>query len=607
MELRPEAGILGFLERHRGAVARRGLQGEGRCADALDMDPRVAGWPRFWSRRAPNGRVSVIGLGVVLVAMTLLGVVGSLRISEESRRASEKVSLADTYERARFAVASEESLERKYRLKPSPTVRRGFDDASRALGRSLRGAARRESPRARQQLRSVLSTHDGFRRAVADLFDAVDAGQTRRVLQIDASSELAFSSIEERVDVAASTHRVEAQRATASLRQNASRLRLIMPLGFLVGVGLLGLFAASLVAASRREAAREAELHAVTRTSNQDALTGLANRRKLNEDLARAYDPETASDDAVLVLCDLDGFKSYNDTFGHPAGDALLARLGRKLQHAVAHCGNAYRLGGDEFCVLADVQSDGVDDLRRRALEALHESGDGFEIACSCGLARLREETRDAEHALRLTDQRLYAAKAQSQHSAGRQTSDVLLLAMAERHPPLDNHNDDVTALAEQVARRLDGLADIEVARISRAAELHDVGKLAIPDCILTKPGALSEEEWAFVRRHTIIGERILSAAPALAASALLVRSSHERYDGAGYPDGLAGDAIPLGARIIAACDAYAAMTSGRPYKAAVGTDEAQAELRRCAGTQFDPTIVDTLCQVIREPLLQTA
>jgi HD-GYP domain-containing protein (c-di-GMP phosphodiesterase class II) len=145
--------------------------------------------------------------------------------------------------------------------------------------------------------------------------------------------------------------------------------------------------------------------------------------------------------------------------------------------------------------------------------------------------------------------------------------------------------------MAAAVARRL-GLDDKEVERIAHAARLHDVGKVAIPDAILAKPEPLEPEEWEFMKRHTIIGERIISAAPSLTDVARLVRSSHERWDGNGYPDELAGEDIPLGARIVSACDAYDAMITDRPYKAAVDSELACAELRRCAGTQFDPAVV---------------
>jgi HD-GYP domain-containing protein (c-di-GMP phosphodiesterase class II) len=134
---------------------------------------------------------------------------------------------------------------------------------------------------------------------------------------------------------------------------------------------------------------------------------------------------------------------------------------------------------------------------------------------------------------------------------------------------------------------------------VVRAAELHDVGKVAVPDAILSKPGPLSDAEWGFMREHTIVGDRILSAAPALEGAAKLVRASHERYDGSGYPDRLRGEQIPLGARIVAVCDAFHAMTSDRPYRPALSVREALDELQRCAGAQFDPRVVNAFAVMV--------
>jgi HD-GYP domain-containing protein (c-di-GMP phosphodiesterase class II) len=171
----------------------------------------------------------------------------------------------------------------------------------------------------------------------------------------------------------------------------------------------------------------------------------------------------------------------------------------------------------------------------------------------------------------------------------------VLLRAMHERHPELHQHSNGVANLALAVGRRL-AMDTPELDQLMEAAELHDIGKVAVPDSILEKPAALDEAEWGFMRRHTILGERILTGAPALRGVARLVRASHERFDGTGYPDGLQGEEIPLGARIVAVCDAYDAMISERPYRAARPGEEARRELVRCAGSQFDPAVVEAFC-----------
>jgi two-component system cell cycle response regulator len=172
--------------------------------------------------------------------------------------------------------------------------------------------------------------------------------------------------------------------------------------------------------------------------------------------------------------------------------------------------------------------------------------------------------------------------------------------ALAERHPDLGTHHDGVAELVEQVAEQL-GVDGEELSQLKHAASLHDIGKVAIPDAIITKPAALTDEEWAFMRRHTLIGERILAAAPALGGAARLVRSSHEAWDGSGYPDALADVEIALGARIIAVCDSFDAMISDRPYAPRKTIHEALAELKRCAGTQFDPSIIPIFEQVLAD------
>jgi HD-GYP domain-containing protein (c-di-GMP phosphodiesterase class II) len=200
----------------------------------------------------------------------------------------------------------------------------------------------------------------------------------------------------------------------------------------------------------------------------------------------------------------------------------------------------------------------------------------------------------------------MYAAKASRRTSASRQTMDVLLQVVSERNAELGDHGSGVARLAVAVGERL-GLAEAEIAEVERAAELHDIGKIAIPDAILAKPDELTKDEWAFIRRHPLIGERILSAAPSLVRVAQLVRMSHERIDGRGYPDSLSGGAIPLGARIIFACDAFDAMTSDRAYRKGMSEELAVEELRRCAGTQFDAEVVAALTTIITELRRQSA
>jgi two-component system, cell cycle response regulator len=327
-----------------------------------------------------------------------------------------------------------------------------------------------------------------------------------------------------------------------------------------------------------------------------DSLTGIANRRKLLADLPGELERAADGEPRMIALFDLNGFKAYNDTFGHPAGDALLARLARKLVEAAAPAGSAYRMGGDEFCVVLPASEPAL----QRVANALNESGEGFTVSSAYGVAVLPDDAATVSTALSVADQRLYAHKEALAEMRRGTAHEPLLRTLAEREPQLRAHVAAVSSLAVRVGERL-GLGREELQELRLVAELHDVGKLAIPDVVLQKEGPLNANEWTFIHSHTLIGERILGAAPALLAVGNIVRSTHENWDGSGYPDKLAGEAIPLAARIVFACDAYSAMTSDRPYSAARMPDAAVAELRRCSGEQFDPRVVELLCEVLAD------
>jgi two-component system, cell cycle response regulator len=331
-----------------------------------------------------------------------------------------------------------------------------------------------------------------------------------------------------------------------------------------------------------------------------DPLTGLANRRQLMEDLAQLT--EAGSDPRVFALFDLDGFKAYNDSFGHPAGDSLLAELAERLQIAVAPDGSAYRLGGDEFCVVAP-RTHHVRDPIATASAALCAHGDGFTIGSSCGVVFLPQEADDPGAALRLTDRRMYAAKSRRPRSAERQMRNVLLRVLREREPELDRHLRSVAQLSIELGHTIHLNAE-QLDEVARAAELHDIGKIAVPDAVLHKQAPLNAREWRIMRNHPLIGERILSSAPAMTPVAKLVRATHERWDGGGYPDGLAEEEIPLGSRLIAVCDAFVAMTEPRPWRTPLTFEAAASELQRCAGMQFDPGLVAAFCAFVYPDLL---
>jgi diguanylate cyclase (GGDEF)-like protein len=328
--------------------------------------------------------------------------------------------------------------------------------------------------------------------------------------------------------------------------------------------------------------------------ADADAVTGLAGRPRFRADLEARI---AAGTPATLLLARLDGFASYDEAFGHAAGDALLARLAASLRAAVPDEASVFRASGTTFCVLADGDGRPLDALERRVAAALREQGTGFAVAASCGRVGLPRETTDAAQALRLADARADIAR-RAADPKPREASSAT--SLAEALSRTGDHALGAAELAHAVARRV-GLPDTEAGRVRLAAQLSGLGKLAIPDTLLGRAGELTAAERDYVRNHPLIAERILLRARGLEEVAALVRSSRERVDGTGHPDGLAGEAIPVGARIVAVCDAFDAMVSYRPWRPPLSTWDALAQLRAGAGTQFDQRVVDAFAGVIDE------
>jgi diguanylate cyclase (GGDEF)-like protein len=478
----------------------------------------------------------------------------------------------------------------------SPAEARRMITASKGKIRATLAVLERDTPPAKlREARGPLRVNYAAVDAIYAL-GASNVGYGREADTLGTAAGRAAGATTALLDAASRDYNRRASRAQLQATIGSGALILLLLLAF----GWLYRRAARARGLAERLVVENAGLLALSRQEAlHDSLTGLPNRRALINDLSAALPRATDAEPLILALFDLDGFKQYNDTFGHLAGDALLTRLGERLSTALEGVGTAYRMGGDEFCVVAPLGATRLEEIPALAGGALSEEGDAFSIGCSYGVAKVPTEASSVVEALHLADQRMYEDKA-GRSSASRQSTDVLLQVLSERSTDLHEHLSDVARLTMLTAQRLE-LPEHEVTRIELAAELHDVGKTAIPDTILNKPGKLDEEEWGFMRGHTLVGERIVRAAPSLAHTADLVRSCHERFDGAGYPDGLAGGAIPLGASIIAVCDAYDAMVTDRPYRSARSSAEALAEVRRCSGTQFDPAVADAFCALTEE------
>lgn len=375
--------------------------------------------------------------------------------------------------------------------------------------------------------------------------------------------------------------------------------------------------------AERRRA--EARLEALSTT---DALNGLPNHRALNVSIDHEIErTHRYRRPFALLFLDVDHFKALNDSFGHPCGDALLRELGQVLRLNLRGPDAIGRWGGEEF--LAILPETTAEDARvvaekvRSAVASHHFGTGGGHLTCSIGTAGFPDDATGRDDLIGLADRALYVAKrlgrnqvraaseaavlAVADDSAARQTrEDVALLgtvgALAALVDARDHytgdHSESVSWLAREIATAL-GLGASEVRMLTLAARLHDIGKVVIPDAVLLKPGRLTDEEWRIVRTHVAVGAEVIRHVPGLVSLSPIIEAHHERWDGSGYPHGLKGEAIPLGARIVAVADSYHAMTSDRPYRSAASIPEALDELRRCAGSQFDPQIVAVFEQLL--------
>jgi two-component system, cell cycle response regulator len=341
------------------------------------------------------------------------------------------------------------------------------------------------------------------------------------------------------------------------------------------------------------------------RNARNDGVTGLHNRLQLEADIEEALGVE--GNRRALILLDVDGLQTYNDRFGYAAGDELVRRAAHALIGAVAPLGGtSYRIDANRLAVLVPAGDSELGEIVLSATASLRDEGKDLLIGRSYGEVAIPEEADDAEIAIQIAGQRLTAHHQRQHRSARRQAHAVLMTVLSSRRPELREHLRVAAYRAISLGRRL-GLGREEMDDIALAAELQDVGLLAVPEAILEKSTSLTEEEAELIRNRPVAGERIISSAPDLTPVAALVRSSAEHYDGSGFPDGLTGEAIPLGSRIIAVAVAFASMTAARPYRAAGSAEDALAELRRCAGTQFDPHVVEALVADLEEEAVPLA
>ncbi|MFO7712673.1 MAG: diguanylate cyclase [Dehalococcoidia bacterium] len=358
-----------------------------------------------------------------------------------------------------------------------------------------------------------------------------------------------------------------------------------------------------------------------------DELTGLFNRRhfeeRMKEELSRHGRHGTAF--SVFIL-DLDGFKTYNDIYGHPSGDVLLAQVAKMIKGSIRNADQAFRYGGDEFIViLPDTNVNDAHVVAERVRKTLADEMKRKEVAvtCSIGLAGYPSDGVISGELVTVADTALYFAKrtggnrvylssnvlsepvndsgTYARHN-GLSAIYALVSAVEAKDPCTYGHSRRVNTYAVLLAEA-SGLPPEQVSRVSTAALLHDIGKIGVPDRVLNKKGKLNAEEWELIKTHPRLGATIVGNVPNLIPCVSTILHHHEKWDGSGYPEGLKGEAISLEARILAVADAYEAMSSERPYRPAIDAEKVLAEMRRCAGSQFDPSLIDVFIGIIEQGL----
>lgn len=401
-------------------------------------------------------------------------------------------------------------------------------------------------------------------------------------------------------------------------------LRQVVAIGEVVSVNVtLQALHVQLESKNQTLAEANARLEALATT---DPLTGLPNHRAMvaaiDQELERV---QRSSQPCAVVFLDLDHFKALNDTCGHGAGDATLREFAAQVRATLRGIDTLGRWGGEEFvCLLPETDKEEAMGLaeRVRAAVAGHAfaAAGGARLTCSIGFAICPYDTIGRDGLVDAADRAMYAAKrlgrnqirvvsdpavaaldgevGSREETALVGTVEALAALVEARDSYTGRHTEEVAQLTVRLALTL-GCDASQARMIGLAGRLHDVGKIAIPDAVLRKPGRLTDEEWGVLCTHPVVGASVVGRVPALGILTPLIRGHHEHWDGRGYPDGLAGEEIPLGARIIAVADAYGAITSDRPYRRRQDAAWALVEIRRCAGTQFDPRVVAVLERVL--------
>jgi diguanylate cyclase (GGDEF)-like protein/putative nucleotidyltransferase with HDIG domain len=582
----------------------------------------------------PHPDTSTTSRTVMLLSAAAILVLGAFAgwASMTTHRSAEQVrhstTLSDAYSHARNELLQEELLVRDYRLAPDPAVIDQVPRTARALRSALRVVEQLGTDGDRALATRVLRENTAALAAVRQMAAAVNAGDANRSAVIDERRlRPAFSSMLSMVDRATVTHRMTALASLRSTQTTETIVLAVTVTAFALGVLLVVAVASVLRYRARLERVRQAELERFAEAALTDNLTGLRNHRAFQEDLDRALSAHAETGRPLtLVLIDLDGLKQINDSAGHQAGDECIVGLAQVLATAGRSRDAAYRIGGDEFAlIIPGERAMNALYLVQRLQSQLPATRSGIAVSATAGLAE-PPAGADKDELIRQADMALLRAKRSHRRSlvytpalesetgdvpdwrAAGPHPDTLATALARAVDAKDSythsHCETVSELCALLAHEL-GFEPERVGQMRLAGLLHDVGKIGIVDSILQKPGPLTDAEYTVMKTHTRLGYDIVRAAERY-EEARWILHHHERPDGRGYPDGLAGDDVPFESRIILVADAFEAITADRPYRDQRSTAEALEELDRHSGTQFDPRCVEALRRVIvgREQLV---
>jgi diguanylate cyclase (GGDEF)-like protein len=584
------------------------------------MERQPKGAEQFSPRWAKRAKITVTLAG--LAALGAFSLATQHAVVNEAHRADTATRVEAAYQDARFWVAQEESRERQFRLEPSSQARSDHGQAVQNLNMDLkRVLALDGSPSRRRAIAAIVKDNAEYVRATRQMFAAVLAHDARRVLFLDHwVTDPVSSALQSSVYGQAAVSAADAQAQSAALSRDEANAYYAGVVAIMLALALVGIMMRRYGNAERRAHAAEVERLALLVIT--DPLTGVRNHRAFHEDLAHELERVGRTGEPLaLVMVDLDALKAVNDSQGHLAGDAHLQALADALTSTGRACDRVYRIGGDEFAAILPASGAWAGFRFAQRLHATLESRAESTVRASAGVSEtaIRRPKdgliHEADLAL-ITAKRshqeavLYTPDMEPQEGPARRAEDdhhartlasalALALAVDAKDTYTRSHCQTVTALCAVIATDL-GFDPEHAAHIRLAGLLHDVGKIGIPDVILQKPSRLTAAEFEQMKTHSVLGEDIVRAAE-MPAEALWVRHHHERIDGRGYPDGLAGSEIPIESRIIHVVDAFEAMTSDRPYREAPGEEFAIRELREHASTQFDPDVVDALIRVVAD------